>query len=84
MKEGCSCVACRIEEAILCLIAAPTPERFRENVETALPGMIPIVGVMLATLPPHELEPTWRLMLDARSRALMMGHDQVGAVLGRA
>lgn len=84
MKHGCSCIACRFEEAFLGLVAAPTAEQFQANAEKILPAAIPIMGVLLATIKPHELEPTWRLMLDARSRALVYGEDRLGPVAGRA
>jgi hypothetical protein len=56
----------------------------RDSITEAMPAMTRIVGVMLAALEPHELEPTWRLMLDARCRALDLGSDAIGIAQGRS
>lgn len=83
MKEGCACISCKIEEAILPLLVSPQG-LLVDRIEEAMPAMTRIVGVMLAALDPAELEATWRLMLDARCRALTYGtHDSLGEVRGR-
>jgi hypothetical protein len=84
MKRGCRCLSCRLEEAVLSVLA-PTGDdarQFSDHLEEALPAMIPIMGVVLTAVAPRELEPTWRLMLDARCRALDLGADAFG-VAGR-
>lgn len=82
MKLGCTCMSCRLEENILPMLAGEDGLQ-REAIVEAMPAMTRILGVMLATLEPCELEPTWRLMLDARCRALDFEADIVGAAQGR-
>lgn len=84
MKQGCRCIACRLEEAILSTIVSSGEHgSFSENAEAALPAMVPIMGALLAASPSRDLEATWRLMLDARCRALDFAADDIGNICGR-
>jgi hypothetical protein len=85
VRAGCRCLTCRLEEAVLSIIADPNdePGQFKVNAEAALPALVPIMGVLLAAVPAQDLEATWRLMLDARCRALDLAADAAGNVCGR-